>query len=108
MNNAPVVVIELCDGSLQDFIDENKGKQIPEKDILYIFAQICRGLKYIHDKGIVHRDLKPGNILFKNLGDRKIWKISDFGASVKDDSKLKTSVRQVMTISYASIEQLYE
>jgi hypothetical protein len=38
MNNAPVVVIELCDGSLQDFIDENKGKKIPEKDILDIFA----------------------------------------------------------------------
>jgi hypothetical protein len=30
--------MELCDGSLQDFIDENKGKQILEKDILYIFA----------------------------------------------------------------------
>ena len=100
--------MELCDGSLQDLIDENKGKYIPEKDILDAFAQICRGLAYIHEKGVVHRDLKPGNILFKNLGDRKIWKISDFGASVKDESKLKTSVRQVMTISYASIEQLYE
>ena len=38
MNNAPVVVMELCDGNLHDFIDENKGKQIPEKDILEIFA----------------------------------------------------------------------
>ncbi len=100
--------MELCDGSLQDFIDQNKGKKIPEKDVLLIFTQIIRALKYIHDKGVVHRDLKPGNILFKNLGDKKIWIISDFGASVKNDSKLKTSVRQVMTTSYASIEQLYE
>jgi serine/threonine protein kinase len=37
-----------------------------------------------------------------------IWKISDFGASVKNDSKVKTSVRQVMTTCYASIEQLFE
>jgi serine/threonine protein kinase len=105
-NKVPVVVMELCDGSLQDFLDQNKGKQIPEIDILIIFKQICIALEYIHEKGVVHRDLKPGNILFKKEGDSIVWKISDFGASVKNDSKLKTSVRQVMTTSYASIEQL--
>jgi serine/threonine protein kinase len=104
----PVVVLELCDGTLQDFINENKGKQIPENEIVDIFTQICVALEYFHRKGVVHRDLKPGNILFKNEGGYKIWKISDFGASVKDDSKLKTSVRQLMTINYASIEQLLE
>ena len=98
--------MELCDGSLQDFLDQNEGKQIPEKDILFIFKQICSALEYIHERGLVHRDLKPGNILFKKEGDIIVWKISDFGASVKNDSKLKTSVRQVMTTSYASIEQL--
>jgi len=41
-------------------------------------------------------------------GRIKIWKISDFGASVKNESKLKTSVRKVITTSFASIEQLYE
>ncbi len=46
--NTPWVVIELCDGNLQNFIEENKGKQIPEDDILEIFAQIIRGLKYVH------------------------------------------------------------
>jgi serine/threonine protein kinase len=37
LNNAPVVVLELCDGSLQDYINQNKGKSIPESDILDIF-----------------------------------------------------------------------
>jgi serine/threonine protein kinase len=37
-DNSPVLVMELCEGSLQDFINQNKGKQIPEKDILFIFA----------------------------------------------------------------------
>ena len=40
-NKVPVIVMELCDGSLQDILDQNKGKQIPEKDILFIFKQIC-------------------------------------------------------------------
>jgi serine/threonine protein kinase len=35
-------------------------------------------------------------------------KISDFGASVKNKSKYKTTVRDTMTHEYASIEQLNE
>jgi serine/threonine protein kinase len=56
----------------------------------------------------VHRDLKPGNILYKKEGGRTVWKVSDFGASIKNDNKLKTSVRKIMTISHASIEHLSE
>jgi hypothetical protein len=36
----PVVVMELFNGSLEDFIDQNNAKYIPEKDILIIFTQI--------------------------------------------------------------------
>ena len=75
--------MELCDGSLKNFIDQNKGKFIPEKDILYIFSQICSALTYIHEKRVVHRDIKPDNILFKEEAGEIIWKLTDFGASVK-------------------------
>jgi eukaryotic-like serine/threonine-protein kinase len=75
--------MELCDGSLQDYIDQNQGKKIPEKDILIIFKSICKAIEYLHEKGIVHRDLKPGNVLFKKTFNKgKVWKITDFGTSV--------------------------
>ena len=101
--------MELCDGNLKDFIDQNKGKKIPEKDILYIISQICSALTYIHDKGIVHRDIKPENILFKEEDGRIIWKITDFGTSVKKGSQQTSlSVRARKSIQYASIEHLNE
>ena len=30
VNNAPVIIVELCDGSLRDYIDQNQGKEIRE------------------------------------------------------------------------------
>ena len=57
---------------------------------------------------IVHRDIKPENVLFKLIGNRKVWKISDFGTSVKKKEKFNTSVRKIMTSSYASIEHILE
>ena len=39
----------------------------------------------MHEKGLVHRDMKPGNILSINEGDDVVWKIADFGATVKKD-----------------------
>ena len=37
---------------------------------------------------IIHRNLKPGNILYNKNDDGKInWKISNFRASVKKNSR---------------------
>jgi hypothetical protein len=53
----------LSGGELYSYIEE-KGKLDEIESRLY-FAQICKGLDYIHKQHIIHRDLKPENsILF--------------------------------------------
>ncbi len=59
--------------------------------VLHIFMQICRGIKYVHSMKLIHRDLKPGNIL---LPEENV-KIGDFGLSrYVLDKELRGLVKQ--------------
>ncbi|HXF29810.1 MAG TPA: serine/threonine-protein kinase, partial [Chlamydiales bacterium] len=64
----------------------NKKKllSMPLKQRLQLFADICEGVKSMHEKGIVHLDLKPGNCLIK----KGRAKITDFGTASEKGQKL--------------------
>ena len=47
-----------------------------------MFAQICSGMRYIHEHGLIHRDLNPSNIYLSHSG---IIKIADFGLTTLED-----------------------
>jgi serine/threonine protein kinase len=69
-----VIISEYINGTnLFDYID---GYLPPQENIIYIFGQLLRGLKYIHENGYAHRDIKPENIMI--TPDNKI-KYIDFG-----------------------------
>lgn len=65
---------------------------------------IAISLFHIHSKNIVHRDLKPDNILQKFIGDKQIFIISDFGSSYQPNTESITTVKNIMTAFYSSIE----
>jgi hypothetical protein len=56
------IVMELCDGSLQDCIHD---ETLTTKDRLALLLQVASGLKFRHAKNIAHRDMKPMNVLVK-------------------------------------------
>jgi len=82
------IVQEFVPGEL---LDSAFNRKLLEEDTRFIFVQILKGVKYLHNAGIVHRDLKLDNILVdKNPLGWKI-KIIDFGlAIIQHSNKLKS------------------
>ena len=93
----PVMIMELMDESLYDYINKlpmaknswtKKGSILPD---------VAEGLSYLHalKPAVVHRDLSPKNILLKaGKGEVPVAKISDLGVAkiIKADSRRTQSV----------------
>ena len=62
------IIMSYADGGdLKQKIQQQSGG-FPESQILDWFAQLCNGVKRIHDENIIHRDLKPANIFLTGAG----------------------------------------
>ena len=59
-------------------------KGFSESQTRYIFTEILKGVKSIHDNGIIHLDLKIENIMIDEFYNVKI---SDFGFSIDNTNK---------------------
>lgn len=67
----PVLITELLDCDLRDYIKKHHPGKIPFPETVSIALDVAEGLAYIHHKcnpPIIHRDLSPGNVvLTKNV-----------------------------------------
>ena len=78
-NNIIYLVMELCDCSLDQIINE---KKLSAKEIKEILEQLNNVFKIMYENAIIHRDIKPENILIKKLENNKcLYKLSDYGFS---------------------------
>ncbi|CAD8089331.1 unnamed protein product [Paramecium sonneborni] len=72
-----VFVLEYCSGG-ELFYLLRKVKRMSEEEAFFYFAEICLGMKNLHDNNIIYRDIKPENILIDFDGHIRI---ADFGLS---------------------------
>ncbi len=74
--NLPVLIMELLDESLTDFLDSHHQQPLPYETETRISYDIALGLSFLHYNDIIHRDLSSNNVLM--LGSLRA-KIADFG-----------------------------
>jgi serine/threonine protein kinase len=104
----PYFAMEYIAGA-REIIDYAQSKEMPTRDRLLLFIEVCEAIHHGHQKGIIHRDLKPANILVDSTGQPKII---DFGVARATDSDLavttlQTDVGQLVgTVQYMSPEQI--
>ncbi|KAI9912611.1 hypothetical protein PsorP6_006394 [Peronosclerospora sorghi] len=74
------IAMEFCSGGdLYDYVTSKPGRRLHETDALSLFAQIAKGVSFLHALGIAHRDLSLENVLVQD----GTVKICDFGLSAE-------------------------
>ena len=106
-DNKFVIIMELCDGNLIDFIKLKKDLNID--DIYEILCQLNNTFKIMKEKQIAHRDLKLQNILFKYKNKEKtnlIFKVSSYSVSKEFFNSFERFSTKVGTINFMAPEVL--
>jgi serine/threonine protein kinase len=75
----PYFVMELVKGvPITEYCDQN---QVPVRERLELFLNVCQAVQHAHQKGIIHRDLKPSNVLVMSQDGTPLVKVIDFGVA---------------------------
>jgi tetratricopeptide (TPR) repeat protein len=75
----PYFVMELVHGvPVTEYCDNN---QLPPRQRLELFVQVCRAVQHAHTKGVIHRDIKPSNVLVTLNDGVAVPKVIDFGVA---------------------------
>jgi serine/threonine-protein kinase len=99
------IVEEYVDGiSLEALI--RRERYLSTDAAMLIFLEVCKALKYAHDKQVIHRDIKPGNVLLSRDGEIKLV---DFGIATsreEPDDGLTREGTILGTPAYIAPEQI--
>src|SRR5262245_54839039 len=73
----PYFVMELVRGlSMTEYCDQDN---LPVRQRLELFVDVCQAVQHAHQKGVIHRDIKPSNVLVTLQDGKPLVKVIDFG-----------------------------
>ena len=91
--------------TLDDLIKKHKKMSVTAATL--VLLEICRGLRYAHQKNIIHRDMKPDNILLARKGEVKLCDFGIATAQPGSDEGLTNTGVIMGTPAFMSPEQLF-
>lgn len=97
-SNGYKIIMELADKTLDDLMDSHVTI-----NYMNVFAQIVRGVLYLHTHNIIHGDLKPANILIFDT----VCKIADIDSYVTP-KKYRDFQYPITTLFWRAPELLHE
>lgn len=82
-SNLPMLVMELMDCSLKNYLEEkqNNSEKLFIICQINVFQDMSKGLAFLHSHNIIHRDICDDNILLDLKHEVPKAKIADFGMS---------------------------
>jgi serine/threonine protein kinase len=97
----PVLVLELCRGSMGEGMRAGHG--VPVAEVVSMGIKIAGALETAHRAEILHRDVKPQNILITEYGEPAL---ADFGVAMLQSSTQTTAGLFDFTTLHAAPELL--
>ncbi len=85
---------------LTSFMEYYAGKNLTEKEVMKLGADLCKALEYCGQLHIIHRDIKPENVFVSRFGD---FKLGDFGIA-RELEKTMSTLSKKGTYSYMAPE----
>ena len=96
------IAMDFADGGdLSTKLAAQRGRLLPEQQVVDWFVQLCLAMKHVHDRKILHRDLKAANIFLTRTG---MIKLGDFGIAKVLSNTRDLARTQIGTPYYFSPE----
>lgn len=91
IQEGPIINLVLeyaSNGSLFEYLQNNQ--RLSDKQIAFIYKEICKSIEHLHEYNFLHRDIKLENVL---LDSNYVPKLADFGFACRIEKRaVRTTV----------------